>query len=107
MKKFTFKSRYGSYQNCYFVTSRYGNGNLAVEIWNNTEGPISRITTNPDIKIPVTHIAIKNYAENEGMVETMKKMGIIESDPTQIIRTGYVTVPVHKLTSLGYEEFLR
>lgn len=106
MEKFTFKSKYATYQNCYFVISHYGNGNLAVEVWSNEEGPINRITTNPDVKIPTTHIAIKNYAENEGMVDTMKEMGIIEGDPVQIIRTGYVMVPVYKLTSKGYEAFV-
>lgn len=106
MDKFTFKSKYATYQDCYFVISSYGNGNLALEVWNNTEGPINRITTNPDIKIPTTHICIKNYAENEGIEKTLKDLGIIEGDPVQMIHIGYVTVPVYKLTSLGYKEFV-
>lgn len=103
MEKFTFKSKYASYPDCFFTTGHYENGNLAVEVWSNEEGPITRVTVNPDIKIPTTHIAIKDYSENLGMVKAMKELGIIEGDPTQIIRSGWVEIPVYKLTSKGYE----
>ena len=103
MNKFEFKSKYATYKDCYFQVGHYQNGNLALEIWNNTEGCINRPTVNPDVKIPTTHIAVKDYSENEGTVDALKDLGIIEGDPTQIIRSGWVEIPVYALTSMAYE----
>lgn len=101
MNKFTYKSTYGSYDNCSFLVGYYENDNLGIEIWSDTEGPITRVTVNPDIKIPEDSIAIKNYSENEGMVDWLKSMSIIDDEPTDIIHSGWVDIPVHKLTAHG------
>lgn len=96
-----YTSKYGTYPNCYFRVGKYLNGNLAIEIWSNEEGPIVKVTINPDIKIPKGYIAIKNYSENEGMVEWLQSTGIIVDEPTQIIRSGFIEIPVYALTEYG------
>ena len=69
MNEFTYVSPYGNYEECYFQVGKYTNGNTAIEIWNNEDGPITKVTVNPDIKLPNDRIAIKDYSENEGMVD--------------------------------------
>lgn len=105
MKTFTYKSIYGIYENCYFETGRYENGNLAVKIMSNTEGPIAVVTVNPDIRLRDDAIAVKNYSENEGMSEWLAKKGLIELDPVDVIRTGFVEIPVYWLTDKGKRAF--
>lgn len=103
MKHYTYESKYGTYEDCFFQIGRYMNGNLAISIMNETEGPITKVTINPDKRIPDTMIAIKDYSENEGMVNWLISMDIIEHDPVLTIPSGYVDVPVHLLTRTGKE----
>jgi hypothetical protein len=102
---FTYKSRYESYPNCTFKTDKYHNGNLALQIVDD-EGLIATCTvngravfTNGDI------IGIKDYSENEGMVDFLKSIGIIEDRPTYKEISGFVTIPYFKLTESGKELF--
>ena len=103
MSTFTYKSQFGEYPDCQFQTGRYNNGNLAVEIWSTEEGPITRVTVNPGIKISDAAIAIKNYSENEGMVDWLLSENIIEGDPISEIPSGWVKIPVYQLSAHGKE----
>lgn len=103
MSTFTYKSKYGTYTDCMFMTGYYENGNLGVEIWSNSEGPITKVTVNPDVKIPTDKIAVKDYSENEGMVAWLKSMDIIKENPTNEIRSGWIKIPVYELTDHGKE----
>ena len=106
MKKFTYKSKYGTYQNCVFVKGKYENGNLALQIISNEEGPITTVTINPGQKIPSSYIAIKNYSENEGMVEFLQSLGIIGTNIICIIPSGYVEIPVFEFNEIILEKYL-
>lgn len=106
-KEFTYKSKYGEYDHCFFQVGHYQNDNLAIEIWSNEEGPISRVTVNPGIYIDNDRIAIKNYSENEGMVDWLVSEGLIEELPIEHISSGWVKIPIHELTPLGREVFSR
>lgn len=103
MKKFTYKNQYEVYENCYFITGNYINGNLAISIYNDTDGLIVKVTMNPGKEIPVSMIAIKDYSENKGMVDWLLSMDMIEVEPNMIITEGWITVPVHRLTDIGKE----
>lgn len=50
----------------------------------------------PEISIPHNHVVIKNYSENEGILEKLIAEGII-SKPVVMVQTGFVSVPVCKL----------
>lgn len=97
----TYESKYDRYEDCYFQTGRYLNGNLVVEIYSRSLGPITRVTINPDIVLPDDLIAIKNYSENSGMVEWLISQGIIEPTAIREITSGWVSIPVHRLTEKG------
>lgn len=101
MNKFTFSNKYGSYENCSFHVGYYSNGNLGIEIWSDTDGPITKVTINPDVPLLHDRIAIKNYSENEGMIEWLISQDLIEKDPIQTIVSAWVEIPVHKLTAQG------
>lgn len=94
---------YGRYENCYFRAGYYANGNLAIEIINDDYGPVTRVTVNPDITVPYPLIAIKNYSENEGMVEWLVDEGIVEENPIHIVESGWVEIPLHRLTDHGIQ----
>ena len=103
MSTFTYKSKYGEYKNCFFQTGRYLNGNLAIEIWSNEEGPITKVTVNPDMKVSDDSIAVKDYSENEGMAAWLISEGIIEKDPLFMWPSGWVKIPIYSLTPHGKE----
>lgn len=100
----TFKTKYGEYPNCEFKTGQYGNGNLALQVESLDEGPICTCTVNPDEVVTHDAIAVKNYSENEGMVDTLTEMGLI-GEELYSIPSGFVSIPVHKLTEKGLELF--
>lgn len=100
---------FGETYTCQFATGEYGNGNRALEIMG-AEGtpeegdPIIRVTVNPGQAVPKDCIAIKDYSENEGMVEFCQKLGIIAERVTTI-PSGWVEIPVYKLSDSGLEIF--
>ncbi len=100
----TFKTQYGEYPDCEFVTGYYPNGNLALEVAIKDEGPLCTCTVNPGHTIGHNAIAVKNYSENEGMVDTLTEMGII-GRRLYLIRSGWVEIPVHELTEEGLALF--
>lgn len=100
MKNFTYKSRYGTYENCCFQSGMYENGNTAIEIWSPMEGPITKVTFNTSIRLPHDQIAVKDYSENYGMVDWLQSMGFIEDTPVRIIRIGFAEIPVYQMTDL-------
>ena len=103
---FTFVSKYGSYENCEFVVDRYrSNGNLAIHIISPMEGPICNVTVNTDIKLSDDMIAVKDYSENEGMVEFLKREGLIDKRPDVLIPSGWVQIPIYHLTERGKQTF--
>lgn len=101
----TYKTQYGEYNGCHFVTSRYAdNGNLALCIENNEEGRIAICTVNPGMPLGDNQIAVKNYSENEGMDDFLKGEGLI-GKLVGTIPSGWVNIPVYELTEKGRELF--
>lgn len=46
MKTFTLTTKYETYENCYLLKGNYmADNSIALEIWNDEEGPIADITT--------------------------------------------------------------
>lgn len=100
---------FGEKYTCQFAIGEYGNGNLALEIigaeGTDYEGePIVRVTVNPDQIVPEDCIAIKDYSENRGMVDFCREIGII-ADRVTTIQSGWVQIPVYKLSDSGLEIF--
>jgi len=84
---------------CTLVIGKYENGNTAIRLLDVTDGvPVSVATVNVAEKLPKDEVYIKDYSENEGMVECLKKAGVLG----KLISTrlmGYSTVGKYKLTT--------
>lgn len=96
----TFKTKYGTYEDCQFNTGYYNNGNRALSVTSATEGPICICSVNPEKEVPDDCLAVKNYSENAGMADTLIEMGVI-GEKVDEIPSVYVTIPVYKLTEKG------
>lgn len=84
---------------CTVVEGRYSNGRIALQLMDE-EGPVAVGTVNvEDVEIPSDCVIVKNYSENEGMLEALQQAGIVGVVVRQI-RTGFVTVPVCKYLGL-------
>lgn len=81
--------------------------NIAVQlVVNNPDGtfeqamhgePMCMATTNLTA-LPDGQIAIKNWSENDGIVNSLVKAGLIEPEACGQIENDFVSAPVHKLT---------
>lgn len=47
---------------------------------------------------------IKDWSENEGMVEALKEAGVISGDPVVTTESGFVTVKAYRLTDEAIAE---
>lgn len=84
--------------NCIVRKREYANGRPALVLVDAEDGsPIAKATVNlPDVPLGKNQVAIKDWAENEGMLKALTEAGIVK--PTgQTIRSGYVDVPVCEL----------
>lgn len=75
------------------------NDSLALQLVDESDGQlIMTFTVNMvNEQFPAGDIAIKNYSENEGSVETLIEHDIIEA-PVVNIHSGFVDIPVAGLT---------
>lgn len=108
MLKFDYKTKWGeTYRDCFFVWGNYeNNGNIALVIKNEEEGVICTCSVNSNRVNGENEIGIKDYSENEGMVDFLVSMGIIESEPFYRENSGFVTIPYFKLTQKGIDDYL-
>ena len=82
---------------CDVQVERYGTSNPAVRLLDVEDGmPVAVATLNVN-GLELDEVAIKNYSENESMYETLLGNGVIHPMHREI-STGYVTVPVCRLT---------
>lgn len=74
------------------------NDRWAIELISKEEGiPYAVATVNlPDVELEEDEVIIKNYSENEGILELLEKEGIVKRTGRSV-KTGWVTVPVCKI----------
>ena len=88
---------------CILKFGEYSNGRTAIQLVSNDEynEPIATATVNlPDQAVMQStgnkNVFIKNYSENEGMLNCLVDAGIV-STPIAIVTSGFVDVPLCKL----------
>ena len=93
---------------CEIKTAKYMNGNNAIQfIEAGTGEPILTASVNPPhIILADDEIAIKDYSENEGVAECLKYHEIIGTQVSNIV-SGWVNIPVYKLTEKGKALFMK
>ena len=71
---------------CEVKVSKYHDGNTRLQLVDNMGMPIAIATVIAPVKLPANKVIIKNYSENEGMLEALVEANIVKA-------TGQ-TVPV-------------
>ena len=83
--------------NAKLVKRAYSNGNVAIQAVFPDDGEtIAILSVNTGDKVDKDHVAIKDYSENEGALDSLKKAGVI-GEPEYFLSSGYVKIPVCKL----------
>jgi len=86
--------------NCDIFKTKYANGRTAIKLYDSEHGdPIATATVNlPDETLPDNHVFIKNWSENEGILDCLVKANYIK--PTgRTVNTGFVTAIEAELCS--------
>jgi hypothetical protein len=90
---------------CELSFGQYGNGNIAITLLDIEDGqPVSVATVNPNIKMSAPWVCIKPWAENEGIVETLVKNGVVNEPIEDRIQMGYATAYIMELTDMAMEQ---
>jgi|TARA_R110000744_G_scaffold33591_2_gene78840 hypothetical protein len=81
------------------VLNRYVNGQTAIQLLDQDGAPFMMASVAHDVNIDNDCVIIKNYSENEGIMEALIEAGIIEK-PFCEIPTGFVTLYVAELCDI-------
>lgn len=74
----------------------YANGQSAITLLT-IDGEVQAVATVAiDVRLAEDEIAIKNYSENEGMLEFLQEVGIIKP-PHRFVPSGYVNIPICRI----------
>lgn len=87
------------------VRSKYmNNDNLALMLIDEKDGSlITKITVNTEEKLPEGFGYVKNYSENEGIMEVLQEEGLIK-EVFGYKQMGWVTVPLVEFDLEGVDE---
>jgi len=86
---------------CTAVGTTYAeNGRKAIVLRDSETGePVATATVNlADVRIPDNCVFVKDYSENEGMLDTLYNHGIVESGAIVEVKSGYVFISAYRLT---------
>lgn len=86
---------------CILKSSYYMNGRKALTLVEDDimASPIATCTTNlVDDLCPDDCAYIKDYSENEGMVDILIDEGIIYPGPVDVVKSGFVVIGLYTLT---------
>lgn len=91
--------------NCDLVLERYAeNNNTAIRLIDKRDkSPVAMATVNLSVKLPKDQAYIKDYSENEGMLEAFKKAGFVK-EVINYRASGFVTIPLCKLDLIKVKE---
>ena len=77
--------------------SKYGNGQNAILLNYASNGqPYAVASVAIDQLLQSDEVAVKNYSENEGILKSLLKAGIIAT-PHRFISSGFVQIPICKI----------
>lgn len=88
--------KFGEWE-CELKLEEYYNGNKAIYLFDKETGELVTVATvNLEEVLPEGQVYIKDYSENEGMLEALVKAGVV-SEPISYVPSGFVIIPVCKL----------
>ncbi len=98
MKEFTFTTNFGSSYQVHLEKGTYRNGQTSLQLVDATDGqPVAVASVSvPTLELDENEIVVKDYSENEGMLDFLLENNIVEMR-NEYIELGYNTAPVVKL----------
>lgn len=88
------KFKYGECDNCSLQFGRYKDGSYALSIFDDYGEPLINVTKHvPGYKLQENQILVKNYSENEGILECLIEQEIIKNTGI-VVPTGFVQLHV-------------
>ena len=116
IKELVLNTKYGNYD-CIINYTHYADGNKAITLVSETGAPIAKATVNmPEVEEQRLNVLeamgeldnkdefvyIKDYAENEGMLNALKDAGLILHE-VATTRTNHINIPLVQLTPIALE----
>ena len=97
MRTIKHESPYGVYE-LSLKFGKYKNGQTSINLFDMADGmPYAKATIClDDGLLKENEVAIKNYSENTGILETLIQNRIVE-EPHEYIQSGFVNIPICKL----------
>ena len=94
----THKSKFGGTYELSLTFAKYANGQTAIKLWDLTDGfPYATASVCvEDHLLKEDEVAIKDYSENEGLLEALIEAEVVEH-PHAFIQSSHVKIPICKL----------
>ena len=91
---YNLKTQYAEY-NVLIKKKKYSNGRTVLELIDSMDGaPVMVATVNvPEVSLGPTEVIIKNYSENEGVLEFLQEHGIV-GEVKREVGIGFVSCPI-------------
>lgn len=84
-------------EECSIVKSRYSNNRIALQAYDSIGIPMATLTVNlPEEDIKNDEVAIKDYAENQGVLNVLKQQKVV-GETIRYVNSGFVSIPICKL----------
>lgn len=83
------------------ATTYMSNGNLAIEAFCPDGESWDVLTVNPGFPLNDDCVCVKDYSEGAGNLKTLEAAGLIEMPPIRHEPSGFVLLPVCRLTEKG------
>ena len=94
---FSFISQFGERYLLFIKKETYKEGGIRIQLYDSTDGtPYATATTNIQGDLESGEVAIKNWSENEGILDFLVEHKFIEK-PHRFVKQGFVRIPICKL----------
>jgi hypothetical protein len=96
-------TRFGLNETVRVQFERYPNGQLALLLVTEDREPWLTATSAIFSPVPAGCIAVKDWSENEGVPAILLQSGVIEGDPVARVSSGFVAIPIYRLTAAAVQ----
>ena len=89
-----------TYVNCNLI--RHTTGRCPQYLIVNKDGPVAFVnipSLEGEHKCMAGTILVKDYAENTGMLNFLKEHALVQGEPIEWVRSGFIEAPVYKFDS--------
>lgn len=94
---FSFVSRFGERYLLFIRTETYNDGKIRIQLYDSVDGtPYATATASTGENLEQGEVAIKNWSENEGILDFLVQNKIVRS-PHRFVSSGYVEIPICEL----------